>query len=226
MALIKLSTGFAQISGKIGGTVFTKQKSGQIMKTNAYSLPQFSIRQSAQQARISLVPSRWQLLTTAEKNDWNTLALDYPYTNKVGDTAYYSGYALFLQFNQNLLNAKIPLELYASSFQAKTGLGTLTITTLTNLVLGINYAGISSQTIMIFGTRGLTQGQQAKDSDFKYFWVDDYSPTPKSWNLTAVYEANVGELVTGLQYWFRFKIVNTSTGVPSEFSTPIWGIAT
>jgi hypothetical protein len=92
MAVLKLSSLVAQISGKINGTIFAKTKYGQVAKNNSYSLPQNSQIQSVRQKQIQTVSSYWQQLSSSQKSDWEDETVNYPTTNKVGDIVFYSGY--------------------------------------------------------------------------------------------------------------------------------------
>lgn len=102
MALIKLTAIVDNISGKLNGTVFSKNKGGHYMRSKSMpSNPKTSF-QSAVRARFGAIAQLWGALTEAQRNAWRAMASEYPYTNRLGDTKILSGFALHQKLNTNL----------------------------------------------------------------------------------------------------------------------------
>jgi hypothetical protein len=218
MAILKLSAFLEEITGKINGTIFYKTKYGQVIKNNAYSLPQRSVAQLRQQAKIQTVASNWLNLSDADKIDWNNQTANYPYYNKVGMISYYSGYALFLMLNNNLLNAALPINLLVPDYVAIT-VGTLSIGSLETDTLILDYVGGSiGQTLYIYASSGLSPGASLKITDLKLFDIVTVSGYTTSFSYPGVEIGYQGSPVLGMEYYFNCKAIVTATGNKSNFS--------
>lgn len=225
MAIIKLSSPFTQISGKVGGTVFCKTANGQVMKNNAYSLPQFSNRQTAQRMKGTILPTYWSQLSTSEKADWQSLTPQYPYVNKVGQIAYYSAYALFLLLNQNLFFAGLPLQLLAPGKLSGKTFGDMIITSISSGTLNFEYTATGGDRLQFFGTRGLQVGRAPKNSDFLLYASETTTGTVTNFDMFTKFVASNGAIQPGLQYWFYWKDISPTTGQIFAVSSQISAIA-
>lgn len=102
MALIKLTAIVDNISGKLNGTVFAKNKGGHYMRSKSMpSNPKTSF-QNAVRARFGAIAQLWGTLRESQRNAWNAMASEFPYTNRLGDTKILSGFALHQKLNTNL----------------------------------------------------------------------------------------------------------------------------
>lgn len=102
MALIKLTAIVDNISGKLNGTVFSRNKGGHYMRSKSMpSNPRTSF-QSAVRARFGAIAQLWGALTEAQREAWRAIASEFPYTNRLGDTKILSGFALHQKLNTNL----------------------------------------------------------------------------------------------------------------------------
>lgn len=102
MALIKLTAIVDNISGKLNGTVFSKNKGGHYMRSKSMpSNPKTSF-QTAVRARFGAIAQLWGALTEAQRDAWRAMASEFPYTNRLGDTKILSGFALHQKLNTNL----------------------------------------------------------------------------------------------------------------------------
>lgn len=102
MALIKLTAIVDNISGKLNGTVFSRNKGGHYMRSKSMPSNPKTAFQNAVRARFGAIAMLWGLLTQAQRNAWNAMAREFPYTNRLGDTKILSGFALHQKLNTNL----------------------------------------------------------------------------------------------------------------------------
>ena len=102
MALIKLTAIVDNISGKLNGTVFAKNKGGHYMRSKSKPSNPRSTFQTAVRARFGAIAQLWGALTQAQRNAWNAMASEFPYKNRLGDTKILSGFALHQKLNTNL----------------------------------------------------------------------------------------------------------------------------
>lgn len=102
MALIKLTAIVDNISGKLNGTVFSKNKGGHYMRSKSKPANPKTSFQTAVRARFGAIAQLWGALTQAQRNAWNAMASEFPYRNRLGDTKILSGFALHQKLNTNL----------------------------------------------------------------------------------------------------------------------------
>ena len=101
MALVKLGTSIAGLSGTIAGITFSRCKAGTTAKR--WTRPPYSQTAWQQPTRqtTSKWPHLWTDLTPAERSDWNLLAKTPPETDydPFGDVVLRSGYNWFVRVN-------------------------------------------------------------------------------------------------------------------------------
>lgn len=102
MALIKLTAIVDNISGKLNGTVFAKNKGGHYMRSKSMPSNPKTGFQNAVRARFGAIAQLWGALTEAQRDAWRAMASEFPYTNRLGDTKVLSGFALHQKLNTNL----------------------------------------------------------------------------------------------------------------------------
>lgn len=102
MALIKLTAIVDNISGKLNGTVFARNKGGHYMRSKSNPTNPKSIFQMAVRGDFGAMAGAWRQLPQAIRNAWDAAAPDFPYQNRLGDTKILSGFSLFMKLNQNL----------------------------------------------------------------------------------------------------------------------------
>lgn len=102
MALIKLTAIVDNISGKLNGTVFSRNKGGHYMRSKSMPSNPRTLFQTAVRARFGAIAQLWGALSEAQRNAWRAMANEFPYTNRLGDTKILSGFALHQKLNTNL----------------------------------------------------------------------------------------------------------------------------
>lgn len=112
------------ISGKIQGTVFARNKGGAYARgrgvvTNPRTPEQMRVR-----SIFATVSSSWRNLTGVQISDWNELADETTYQNRLGDSRNYTGKALYQKVNQNRLLMGLSLLSAAPDFTELIGVMT------------------------------------------------------------------------------------------------------
>lgn len=105
MALIKTGSIVTQISGKVGGQSFGHGRGGSYLKNIGSYITNRSSPVLASRSVFASVSGYWRSLTTAQKTAWKESALLHPYTNRVAQTKYLSGFNYFMQVNVPLVTA-------------------------------------------------------------------------------------------------------------------------
>lgn len=109
MAKIKLSSiGITNISGKAGGSVYSRNRGGSYVKN--FVMPSNTITDTRQAVRaiFGVISGLWRNLTSGQRQSFTDQAPFYPVTDVFGDSKVLSGNALFQKLNTQLLNAGLP----------------------------------------------------------------------------------------------------------------------
>lgn len=109
MALIKLGGLISDIRGSVGGTVFSRNKSGAIARQRTTPVNPQSVLQTAIRAIVALVSQAWRTgTTTVQKAAWAVFASNVPAKNKLGESINLSGFNQYVKSNTAALNAGLP----------------------------------------------------------------------------------------------------------------------
>ena len=90
------------VRGKIGGTVFTKGRSGAVARNKVTPVNPRTSRQSAVRAALGALSQAWRTLTQAQRDAWNAAVSSFSKTNIFGDTVNPTGKNLYVGLNTNL----------------------------------------------------------------------------------------------------------------------------
>jgi len=102
MGLIKYSGLLTGIWGKLNGSVFTRNRSGSIIKNKSTPHNPQSGGQTRNRASMTFLSRKWRELTFTQRNNWNDLSELIVLHNYWGDSYSPSGFNLFCRLNQNL----------------------------------------------------------------------------------------------------------------------------
>lgn len=106
MALIRFGGGIVEMRGSIGGTVYSRNRSGAIARARVTPVNPQTPRMSAIQAIIAQVTAAWaNLLSDAQRAAWAVFADNVPSKNKLGEEISLSGFNQYVKSNTVLLNA-------------------------------------------------------------------------------------------------------------------------
>jgi hypothetical protein len=121
MASIKLSAIVSAARGKVGGNVFSANKAGSFVRTYVKPTNRNTIAQQTVRNRFGTLSSGWRNISAEVRGQWNTMAVQYPYMNRLGDMATYTGQQLYnkLQGNINACQQGEVLDAGAPGFLAR-----------------------------------------------------------------------------------------------------------
>ena len=105
MATIKTSGIVSEIRGKMGGTVFSRNKGGAYARQFVKPTNPNSPAQASNRGLFGSLMTSFRALSTPDQQTWKDNAAAYPQQNKVGDTVYLTGAQLYAKMNMVLLNA-------------------------------------------------------------------------------------------------------------------------
>jgi hypothetical protein len=220
MAKIKLNIASA-ISGKSGGTVYSRNRGGAYMKAWSMPINPNTPAQSVQRQKFSSLSSSWKSLTDTQRLTWDTGTNNFPQIDRLGDTFYLSGQGFYMQCNRNLQAIRqalisvcpAPVTIVTPSLETGTAFTTSTasVAFTPDPLDATSYMIIECSAAKSAGVR--FQGRSA----FKIIDVAqalDVSPADIFNGYNAVY--GVGSLQAGARVFVRVSIVDSSNGLKSD----------
>lgn len=222
MAIFTPGVAVGQISGRVGGSVFSHNRGGMYIRNG--SIPSISQTQKAMNYKgyLAYASQLYANLTDAQAAAWREYAANHPVTNRIGRSHTLTGGNWFVACNARLAanskppqilppNAPSPAGTLITAAAVAAGAGTATITlssnpTGTNLSVWIRGARVQSGRITNVKNK-LTQITLTGD--------EEASPI----NIAADLIAELGSLQAGDWYHFEVRIFDWTTGLISAAST-------
>lgn len=107
MALFN-STVLGQVSGRLAGSVFSKNRGGQYIRAGTIPVTSTTSFALAAKARMTSVSQAWQLLTEAQRLAWRQWAQTNPVLNRLGQSITLTGHSAYSGINSRLLSLSVP----------------------------------------------------------------------------------------------------------------------
>ena len=243
MALIKMSSiGITNLSGKAGGSIYSRNRGGSYVKNFVMPVNTFSAARQLVRATFGAISAGWRLLSVTERQTFIDQAVNYPTLNALGDTNVLSGNSLFIMLNKNLVNAGLsqiteaqaPLGTNAifgasavpvfdiglgSTFTFANSLQFNNATTINDYVLEAT-PGVSSSINYVdnrFRVLALTAAAAGTQPVGTSIAETNFAATGAA--LKTAYESQFGAPSENSVVWFRIKAVNPKTGEASAYFT-------
>lgn len=106
MAIFTPGIGFGQISGAVGGSVFSHNRGGPYVRRRAVPVTSTTSYAIAAKSRVTSLATRWKGLTDAEREDWTMWARQNPSFNRLGMSITLLGLNAYIKLNSRLLVAE------------------------------------------------------------------------------------------------------------------------
>jgi len=136
MARVEFSSVVTSVRGKVGGSVFQRNRSGYSLKNKSNNVNSASIKQIASRMYMSQVHAAWRSMSENERNAWDIFANFKPIKNKNNSNVNLTGYQLFLKYNLIRLQAGYTI------------LTTITYSQITNLAVEVSFL-VNSPTVFV-----------------------------------------------------------------------------
>lgn len=102
MALITTGAAVGQISGRVAGNVFSRNRYGSYIRNGTKPTVSTTSYAMAQKARLGNISGNWQSLSLANRQAWQTWAQNHPVLNRLGQTIVLTGHAAYVQINARI----------------------------------------------------------------------------------------------------------------------------
>lgn len=97
---------FAQASGSIAGTVFSRNAGGMYVRSRSNPTNPNTVNQQAVRDAMRTLVLNWtQALSETSRNNWNTYAFNTPTLNKLGEATHKTGQQMYIRGNIARLQA-------------------------------------------------------------------------------------------------------------------------
>lgn len=218
---IKYSALVSDMSGKLNGSVATKNRYGSYLRNKVTPVNRKTSFQLAIRAIFTLATQAWRGLTSAQRSQWNEGASNFSRTNIFGDIRNLSGFNLFVKLNSNLLGigeaqiTSCPLPVSVNSVV----LGSVTVDNSSQSVTLASSTPIAATTkLEVYATAGLSAGKKFVASEFRKIATLDNTDT-FPYVASADYIAKFGVVpAAGTKVFVKVKAIDKATGIPGAES--------
>lgn len=231
MALIKTSAVVGEVSGKVGGNVFARNKGGAYVRNYTKPINPGTPDQTLVRSLFSNANQDWRALTDAERTGWNQLAESRTFKNRLGDDIKLSGIALFIKASQNVKNANRnktgaipaiaapPADVLAPPMPLDFNIAVDYVTSV--LAMTISAPGQPStptnNAFVLEATVGLPPSKINATLDFRYIKSFDGGDSWDGEDFTADYQAVFGDPPVGSFVHARAKAIDETNGMESDY---------
>lgn len=89
----------AEARGSMAGATFSRNGNSAYVRARATPVNPRTPGQTVSRDRLNSISTNWRSLTATERASWIALAKTVPYVNSLGESAFYSGFQLFMKNN-------------------------------------------------------------------------------------------------------------------------------
>ena len=211
--LVKYSALVSDMSGKLNGSVASRNRGGQYLRNKTTPLNPQTAQQVQVRNQFGIISGSWRALTDNDRASWNDSAVNFPYTNVFGDVKYLSGFNLHQQLNTNLrligrpvlVNAPVPQEVPTVTV-------TVPLIDVSDEIMNANImrSGIDvNGRVLIYATPGMSAGISYMKNRFRLI---GHSNTTGVQNIWGMYVAEFGIPAVGTRIFIRVAGVRGDTG--------------
>jgi hypothetical protein len=205
--------GIVALSGKVGGTVASKNRGGSYLRTWVKPVNPRSIKQMFQRDQLSTLAAGFRALTAPVIAQWNASAINFPMKNRLGQTIFPSGLDLYVALNVNLISVGLPIITTPPVPQDVLGFNTFSLT-LAGGLIKLAFAPTPSPTTtdsLIFATPGLSPGKSFVKSEYRLIGFMPHT-TATAYDITTIYTTKYGAPIVGTQVFVNMRPVNIVSG--------------
>lgn len=218
MAKVAFSALVSDLRNKIGGNVFTKVRSGPMVRIKVSPTQPRTAAQQAVRTSFTALSKAWDTITEIQRQGWIALAAGLPQKDIFGNTYYMTGIQLFQQCNRNLASIGVaqisdaPASISVGSPGALTLVATAATPTLT--VSPAN-APAAAEVPLIFAVKPLNAGRQFASGQYRILDNSQAAGAAGPWDEATLWAAKYGTLAAGQNLNFGVRYINNTTGAGS-----------
>jgi len=213
MARIQYSGLVTGMKGKLGGSVLSGGKAGNIIRQNLSWGRNNSSRWFAVRARHGSLAGEWRGLTAAQRTQWEAAAVNFPFTDKFGSPYVASGFQVFMSLNRSRMEIGLA---FLTTPPAPVGLFDIGATTLSdatgaNLTVSWTNALTAAETVQVFACPPQSAGKAFRPGSLKLLkYVSGVGTT--TLDFGTEYLTAYGSEPSGSLIWCKTQTVTSATG--------------
>lgn len=222
MALIKLTAFLDSISGKVNGSVFSRNKGGAYVRGKGIVSNPQSIAQSGVRAVFGAISQAWKGLTEIQREAWNAATANFPYQNRLGDTKQLSGFALHQKLNNNLATIGQPFVTIPPQPQEVSAVTSLDLdidvsTSPPTMTVKGTFTDPSSVAgkVVLFATPNLSPGVSNFNNELRLIGTYNIAAIVAGEDVYDDYSPVFGDPVVKSKIGFKAFVIETTTGQSS-----------
>lgn len=220
MALIKQGGLISEISGKVGGIVFSRNRGGSFVRTFTVPANPRTSYQTAVRNALTGASTAWKDLTDAQRATWVAWAQENPVRNRMGEAIRLQGNAAFVELNARMVlmgnapatapptaSAPDPLLTLGGTFDIGAGDFELTYTTT---------PAPANMKVWVLGCLLLSDSINNVNSRLRHFYTSAAAAASPAAIETA-FTARFGAPAVGNKVVFRAAMISNVDGQLSSF---------
>lgn len=219
MAKIKFGSLLTDMKGKLGGTVYSRNRYGAYSRNLVIPINPQTNSQSGVRSRMAGNSQAWRGLTPGQRQAWIDQSPNFPYINNFGDQIILQGNSLYNALNNNLINVG---ESAISSPPVPSTVPTITSAVLT-MAAGLATATLAytptpvpaDSAVIIFATFGMSPGMTFAKNRFRQITVLAAAAASPA-DIAAAYVSKFGNIpLAGQKVFIKLIVVNSVSGQAS-----------
>lgn len=223
MALLVPGAVVSVLSGKIGGTVFARNRGGAYARSYAIPTRVTSTLAQAQKAAFAAASQGYANLTTAQIAAWDQYGQENPVSNRIGQLITLKGQSWYVGCNTRLIVAgETPLTLPPILAAPVIAVASNPVVDTSDSSATIEVAAHTADAsirIIIYGARSVSAGKRYLENLYTGIYLSAAGASGTTLSFGAELEAKLGEIQTGVTYHFKVVMLDKRTGL---VSAPQW----
>jgi hypothetical protein len=201
--------------GKLGGHVFSKNRSGSYMRTKVTPVNPSSTAQVEVRNRLSTSAQAWRGLTAAQRLQWNSAVGDFSSTDIFGDIKKPTGFNLFCMLNNNLSQVGVAQISVPPLPAAVASLTSITPAQVHAGATTLDFAATptpANNQLVVKATPPVSAGKYFVKSEFRI--IASLAPATATGEVLTTQYADVfgGPGLAGQKVFFEAYYINLTTG--------------
>ena len=220
-AVILFGTTISQASGKVAGTVFSKNRSGPFIRGHVKPINPRSAAQTNVRASQKYLVESWGQLGADVINAWNALGSFIQKSGRLGHKHYMTGEDLYISCNRNLVSVAQPYITAAPDISSNNVQQTLVVVfSVAAGVVNLAWTGAltAGTSLEIMASGNLSGGRKYNS---RYFLFNAIAATTVSpMDMSTAYIAKFGVVASAGQIvFFRWRTIDQASGFASGWSS-------
>ena len=213
MAVVKWTALVTAMKGKLRGSVLQFGAGGQVLRSNRQYNQFSNERWNGSKNNLAAVTGNWRNLTSADRAAWAAQTLNYPTTDRYGNTHYPSPFTLHQRLNNAMLYHNGTLLTTPLAPQSFTNIAPISVTVGAGptLTLDLNVHTAGNELVIISCTAPLSNGRRPPKGLYTLVARVNMSALT-SYDFTTEYNNRFGAVLANAQIFVQVKLFNVDTG--------------